>query len=268
MTCDTVTNLLDRLENDSKEKIDTSKFTIEHVMPQNEDLRAEWQAMLGPNWKSLQEVWLHRLGNITLTRYNSEYRDYSFAEKKTIENGFNDSPLRLNKFIRKQESWTTTEMEQRGKDLAAKAVTIWAGLVVDKEAVMRAELEERRSHAAKFSIDKLVFDAESRVLFDQLRPQILNLGDDVVELFGPKSVSYRVYDFFVEIIPRRRRLSLNLNLDYEECDDPSQRAFDAREYAFVIYASESGGVLFSVEDDSHVDPAIHVIRQAYEKVSE
>ena len=39
--------LLDRLENESKEKIDTERFTIEHVMPQNESLSAEWQAMLG-----------------------------------------------------------------------------------------------------------------------------------------------------------------------------------------------------------------------------
>src|SRR4029077_21288942 len=46
--------LLERLENDSKEKIDTSTFTIEHIMPQNEDLCPEWQAMLGPDWKAVQ----------------------------------------------------------------------------------------------------------------------------------------------------------------------------------------------------------------------
>src|SRR2546421_522450 len=97
--------LLDRLENDSKEKIDTSTFTIEHVMPQNPNLRSEWQAMLGPEWKSIQQVWLHRLGNITLTGYNSSYSDRPFFEKKTMDGGFNDSPLRLNKFIREQSSW-------------------------------------------------------------------------------------------------------------------------------------------------------------------
>lgn len=260
--------LLDQLENDSKEKIDTSTFTIEHIMPQNEELRAEWQAMLGFDWKAVHEAWLHRLGNITLTGYNSKYSDRSFEDKKTIEQGFNDSPLRLNKFIREQESWTASEMEKRGKELAVKAVKIWPALMVSNEAVKQAELEERKTNASKFSIDKLEFDAESRALFDQLRPLILNLGDDVVELCGPKSVTYRVYDFFVEIIPRRRRLSLNLNLDYEECDDPSQRAVDATEYAFITHASESGGVVFSLEDISHLGSAIHVIQQAYEKASE
>jgi len=81
-------------------------------------------------------------------------------------------------------------------------------------------------------------------------------------------MTYRVYDFFVEVIPRRRRLLLILNLDYEGCDDPTQRAFDATEYAFITYASESGGVLFRLENATQVAPAMHVVRQAYEKVSE
>ncbi len=70
--------LLDRLENDSKEKIDTTKFTIEHILPQNEKLRPEWQKMLGPDWKAIQQSWVHRLGNVTLTGYNSEYSDRPF----------------------------------------------------------------------------------------------------------------------------------------------------------------------------------------------
>ena len=57
--------LLDRLENFSKERIDTALFTIEHVMPQNEDLRPEWRTMLGGDWPTVQETWLHRLGNLT-----------------------------------------------------------------------------------------------------------------------------------------------------------------------------------------------------------
>ena len=258
--------LLDRLENDSKEKIDTSSLSIsiEHVMPQNDDLCVEWQSMLGSEWKTVQEVWLHRLGNITLTGYNTEYSDLPFEQKKTLVDktgrqvGFDFSPFRLNKFIREQESWTTTEMEKRGKDLAAKAIGIWPALTVDTAAVKEAELEERKAQAARYSLDGLEFDVESKALFDLLRPQILALGDDVSELCGAKSVTYRVYDFFLEVIPRKRRLCLVLNLDYEDCDDPTQRASDATEWAFIANASESGGVLFSLDDASQVAPAMHI----------
>ena len=266
--------LLERLENDSKEMIDTSTFTIEHIMPQNEELSAEWRSMLGANWKAVQEAWLHRLGNITLTAYNPEYSDLPFDKKKALVDmqgkqvGLDFSPLRLNKFVRDQEVWTEAEMDKRGKDLAAKGVAVWPALVVDVAAVKAIEIEDFKTHAAKCSLDKLEFDPESKALFNLLRPQILALGDDVIELCGAKSVTYRVYDFFVEVIPRKRRLSLILNLDFEECDDPTRRAFGATEYAFIVNASESGGVLFSLESETHVASAVHVVRQAYEKVAE
>jgi hypothetical protein len=78
-------DLLDRLENHgSKEPADTSKYSIEHIMPQNEKLVLDWRKMLGENWRDVQREWLHRLGNLTLTGYNSTYSDRSFAEKKTI----------------------------------------------------------------------------------------------------------------------------------------------------------------------------------------
>jgi uncharacterized protein with ParB-like and HNH nuclease domain/predicted transport protein len=260
--------LLDRLENFSKEKIDTSTFTIEHILPQNEDLRPEWRQMLGPDWKQIQETWLHRLGNITLTGYNSEYSDRSFEEKKSIKDGFAESPLRLNKFVREQTNWSALEIERRGKDLAAKALAVWRALVVDMEAVKDAELEYLKARAAKYGLDTLAMDERARAIFDVLRPQILGMGDDVIELFSAKSATYRVYDFFVEVIPRKQRLSLLLNIDFSEVDDPSEKASDASENAFIIYASEEGGVLFSLEDDSEIPAALHVIRQAYERVAE
>ena len=123
--------LLDRLENDSREKIDTSAFTIEHVLPQNENLSLAWREMLGPDWRLIQETWLHRLGNLTLTGYNTEYSDRAFEDKKTMARGFNESPLRLNRFIREQPRWTAAEIEARGKTLAQQAVNVWPKLLVD-----------------------------------------------------------------------------------------------------------------------------------------
>ena len=60
--------------------------------------------MLGSDWQEVQRLWLHRLGNLTLTGYNSSYSDRPFLEKKTISGGFNESSVRLNRYIREQES--------------------------------------------------------------------------------------------------------------------------------------------------------------------
>lgn len=260
--------LLDRLENFSKERIDTALFTIEHVMPQNEDLRPEWRTMLGGDWQAVQETWLHRLGNLTLTGYNSTYSDRPFAEKKTIAGGFSDSPLRLNKFIREQSAWTATTIEQRGKQLAEKALAVWRPLVVDPLAVKQRELEEHKALAANYKIENLEADEAAKRLLDVLRPQIQALGPDVVELPNDRSVIYRVFDFVVEIIPRKQRLSLLLNLDFADCEDSSGNARDATEFAFIIGATEVGGVIYTLESVDDVPAAINVVRQAYERVTE
>jgi uncharacterized protein with ParB-like and HNH nuclease domain/predicted transport protein len=266
--------LLDRLENDSDEKIDTSGFSVEHVMPQNENLRPEWQAMLGADWKTIQQTWLNRLGNVTLTAYNSEYSDRPFDEKKTLKDkdgkdvGFNSSPLRLNKFIREQPKWTEEEIEQRGKEWAERALKIWQPLVVDAAAVKKAELEDKKAQAAKYTVDSLELDDVTRPLFDQLRAQVQGLGQDVVELFGSKTVTYRVYDFFIEVLPRKHRLLLLLNLDFADCKDPSGLASDATDNAWISNASETGGVTFSLREAGEIPAALNLIRQAYENVAE
>jgi predicted transport protein len=260
--------LLDRLENASKEKIDTSTLTIEHVMPQNENLLQAWREMLGADWKQVQETWLHRLGNLTLTGYNTEYSDRAFEEKKTMTKGFNDSPLRLNRFIREQARWTALEIEERGKALAHQAVKVWPCLSVDMDAVRLADLEERRAVAALYSIEAVGFDPEARALFDAIRPHLLALGDDVAELCGAKSVVYRVFDHFLEVLPRSRRILLLANVDFDEIDDPSGFAEDASDYAFIPNASETGNVIFTLSDESQLKAAMYVVHQAYEQATE
>lgn len=221
--------------------------------------------MLGLDWKRVQQTWLHRLGNVTLTGYNPDYSDRPFGEKRALPGrGFNDSPLRLNKFIREQTVWTESEIEQRGKLLAGKAVNVWPSLIVAPQSLKESELEERIARAAGFTVDGVLMDTSAKGLFAVLRPHIQALGVDIVELPNQQSVVYAVYDFFVEVIPRRHRLSLLLNLDFDSVSDPSGKARDASEYAFVVNSVETGGVLFPFDSPQDVDAAMHLVRQAYE----
>jgi predicted transport protein len=134
--------------------------------------------------------------------------------------------------------------------------------------VRQTEMEERRNAAAQFTVDSIGFDTESRVLFDAIRPHILALGEDVLELCGARSVVYRVYDYFLEILPRTNYILLMANLDFVDTDDPSGIARDASNYAFITNASESGDVIFSLRDASQVQAAMHIVLQAYERVTE
>ena len=79
---------LRRLENyGRKERVEVDEYTIEHILPQNENLSKEWKEALGAEWERIRETWLHTLGNLTLTGYNSEYSDRTFVEKRDMEAG-------------------------------------------------------------------------------------------------------------------------------------------------------------------------------------
>jgi hypothetical protein len=183
--------LLDRLENHgSREPTDTSNYTIEHILPQNERLPEPWQRMLGPEWKTVQKTWVHRLGNLTLTGYNSTYSDRPFDEKKTISGGFEQSSVRLNKFVREQPKWTTDEIEKRGHVLADRALQIWPVLQVDPALVEKAKQAELRELAQRRDVAKVPMSTPARALFEQLRAQIKQIDPAILELAEVKSVSY------------------------------------------------------------------------------
>lgn len=116
--------LLRKLENyERREPINVSEYSTEHVMPQT--LTEEWQRELGENFQETHETYLHTLGNLTLTRYNSELSNRSFSEKQDMEGGFRDSPLRLNRSLAQAEKWDEEAIRERAAELAEKALQIW-----------------------------------------------------------------------------------------------------------------------------------------------
>jgi len=120
--------LLGKLENyDDKVLVNVEKCTIEHIMPQNERLSPVWQAELGPNWKEAQARYLHTIGNLTLTGYNSELGDRPFSEKRDmLKEGFAHSPIRLSRNLATLEHWNEQEIKKRAQYLADIAVKAWA----------------------------------------------------------------------------------------------------------------------------------------------
>lgn len=123
--------ILERLENygtaEDKEvysHYDDGIYSIEHIMPQH--LTPAWVKELGDDFRQIHETWLHRIANLTLSAYNSKYKNSTFEEKKTMKNGFEDSGIRMNTYIARKEKWTLAEMEERSQYLKGRALEIWA----------------------------------------------------------------------------------------------------------------------------------------------
>ena len=259
--------LLERLENHgTKEPTLTRGYTIEHIMPQDEDLHKDWQDMLGADWQTIHQEWLHRLGNLTLTGYNTEYSNHPFSKKKTISGGFNESPLRLNKDMRDSLEWNKELMQKRAERLAAQALKEWPSLTVSDPDVQRIRLEELKERSSKYNRETLNLTEEAAILYDHLSEGLKGLGDDVVEVFHRKSATFRTLDYVVEVLPRAGRLVLLYNLEYADCDDPSEEAENMADRSFVVNAQETGGVLYKIHDIDEVQHALHIAAQAYRRL--
>ena len=120
--------LLEALENYyHKEPIDlnTANYTIEHIMPQNIEHNLSWQQMLGEDWQEVHSLYLHTLGNLTITGYNAEMSNKSFVEKVNGKSGFKHSHLKLSESIAQCDVWNKKAIQRRTNILTDIILKIW-----------------------------------------------------------------------------------------------------------------------------------------------
>lgn len=212
---------LRRMENHGrKERVEVSEYTIEHILPQNENLSKEWKNALGPEWERIHETWLHTLGNLTLTGYNSEYSDRLFAEKRDMRGGFKESPLRLNQGLGQLEQWNEEAIKSRAQKMSEMAMAVWCApqLTVD----MLESYRPRTKTSSNYTIEDHphLLSGLGQDLFEALRKEILALDSVVSEEFLKLYVAYKAETNFVDITPQAKRLRLSLNMSFTDIIDP------------------------------------------------
>ncbi len=116
--------LLIGIENQGKEKVVTDALSIEHIMPQNRNLSTAWQRMLGDNWMADKDRWLHTLGNLTLTGYNSELGDRPFPDKKKMIEGCSTKIVILYKDVQDKDNWNAATIQARANRLADEVLKL------------------------------------------------------------------------------------------------------------------------------------------------
>ena len=118
--------LLTSVENQGKEKLETDNLTIERIMPQNKNLSEEWQEMLGPNYEIVRNTYLHTLGNLTLTGYNSELGDRPFLEKQEMLDDKKTKVVILYEDVKGLTEWNENTIKARADRLSAEIVRLFS----------------------------------------------------------------------------------------------------------------------------------------------
>ena len=254
---------LRRLENHGrKERVPVDEYTIEHILPQNEDLPAKWREALGPDWQRVQETWLHTLGNLTLTGYNAEYSDRPFAEKRDMRGGLKESPLKLNEGLGALDAWDEAAIRARAQRLAGQAANVWAPPALPAEVLEAYRPKVERPVGYTLADHPQLSDGSPmRLLFGAFRKEVLALDPCVYEEFLKLYVAYKAETNFVDVVPQKRRLRLSLNLHFHELHDPRGLAKDVTN----LGRWGNGDVEVAVSTPDELPYVLGLVRQAFEK---
>ena len=255
-------HILIAIENtEGKEFVNTENSTIEHIMPQN--LTKEWEMELGSNYEEIHSNYLHTLGNLTLTPYNSELGDKSFFDKKTCDNGFCKSKLTLNEGLCELDKWTDKEIIDRTNQLSKKIINIW------KYPVKTSRVSDILNHInetgdiEEYTIDdfeELKNRTITRQLFDTLNILILKLDSTVEQVINKQYITYKKNKNFVEIIPLKTGLRLLLDIPLTELNDTRESCEDVSNKG----RWGTGLIRTYLKDEQDVNYIMDLIKQSYE----
>lgn len=215
---------LRRFENyGRRKKVSIEEYTIEHIMPQSVENSKEWKMNLGENWQNVSQSYLHTLGNLTLTAYNSQNSNKSFQEKRDIHGGFRESPLNINKGLGVIDVWNEDAIKARSLKLAKRAIEVWPAPYIPEHVLARYQQNQ---------IKKLIEGGYTRTdhpqlqnvqlkeLFDAFAHEVKELDFCVNEEFLKHYVTYKAETNFVSVESRAKYLLLLLNIEYSEINDP------------------------------------------------
>ncbi|GAA7283547.1 hypothetical protein ID0517_09640 [Helicobacter pylori] len=222
-------------------------------MPQK--LTEEWERDLGENFKEIHDKYLHTIGNLTLTGYNSEYSNKSSQEKQGMEKGFKDSPLRLNQGLRDLKSFGEEEIKKRANDLADLALKVWTYPKFDAETLEKYKPKKEKK---VYDLNSYKFGSHSRELFDILSKEIKALDEKIVEKFNQDYISYIFDKNFVDIVVQTKDLKLYLNMKFNELQDEKNLAKKAKgNYG-------NGDIEVKLETKENIPYCLGLIKQALE----
>jgi len=229
-------------------------------MPQNENLSLTWIAELGSDWKMIHETWLHTLGNLTLTGYNSEYSSRSFKEKRDMVGGFKESPLKLNKGIGQLDQWNEEAIKERAGRLADIALEVWTAPNIKNDLL---EVYKFKDVKSGYTIEDhpYIHTGSMHELFEAFRKEVLALDPCVTEEFLKLYVAYKAETNFVDVVPQTKRLRLSLNMSFSDITDPKGLCKDVSN----IGRWGNGDVEIGLASLDELPYVMGLVRQSFER---
>jgi len=233
------------------------ELTTEHIIPQAENLSDNWKLSLGNNWSEIKERYLHTVGNLTLTKYNSQMSDSSFLNKVNMHGGFKEHPLRLNKYIVSQTTWGEAQVKERAAQLGKIAKEVWPYPVLSE--VERDLYRKKNDSTLQYTLESYSqMNADAKILFEALHTRILNLGTSVSQEFRKVYIAYKADTNFVDVYIRSKaKLCLVVNMKYPDVIDPKGICKN------ISRRKWNGDVMMVLDSLKGLDDVMAIIEQSF-----
>lgn len=93
-------------------------WSIEHIMPQNPDKKTDWLLID----EEIRKQYIHKIGNLTLTCYNSNLSNKSFIDKIFIKEnekdiGLKSGNVKINEYLMTKNEWSIEDIKNRSEIL-------------------------------------------------------------------------------------------------------------------------------------------------------
>ena len=265
--------ILEKIENHNHLNnitIDGSDISIEHIMPETENLCQYWRDALGENWKEEHKNNLHRIGNLTITKgvYNSQMSAKPFKEKLEIVGGIKDSHYRLSNDVVDKGEWNINEIDKRSVSLAKQASSIWKyPILTDDELKPYKNIHKDEkiiyqdmTHLPQMK--PLVQDA-----FNKYDNFIMSLDEKITKTITKHYIAYK-YDYsnFAEIVIYKGLIWIMLDIPPELLNDEKQLAENINDKG----AWGTGNNRLFIYNDNDIEYVKDLIKQSfnYEKESD
>lgn len=249
-----------KLENEgNKEPIPYIGYTTEHILPQNKNMRAEWKLALGDNYADIQAKYIDSLGNLTLTRYNSEMGDKPFAEKLEV---YKESAMHnLNKYVVQQTTWNEQTIVERSEILSTCACEVWEAPKLSNETKEKYKPQEE-SVKQEYDFDHYnINDALVKILYLKLNEAIMELEPKAKVEYKKLYIAYKLKTNFVDVVVQKSRLRLAVNLDFDEVYDPTGICKDVTD----LGRWGNGDVEIGFDSLAMLEATMEIIKQAIDK---
>jgi predicted transport protein len=180
-------------------------------------------------------------------------------QKRTMEGGFADSPIRLNRSLAKLDRWDERAIVSRAQELAQLAIQIWAYPQLTAARLDNYREAGRRRGASYTLADHPNLSGGIMDLFQQFRRRLLHLDPSVTEEILKNWIAYETSTNFVDVVVQKRRLLLTLNMRFDEVVDPCGLCRDVTGKG----KWGNGDVQVPLSSPSQIDAVMELVEQSF-----